>query len=85
MASRGSNPAAPQEKGTDMLYELRNSNTKVGTMQDFYTDDDTVFVLDVDWRVKVSEHHHTFKEFGIMAKYLDWLLGTENWSLKAMR
>lgn len=65
-----------------MLYEVRKGKKKVGTMRDMYTDDVSLFVLDVDKHVKVSERHHRFKEFGVMSKYLDWLFGAEKWSFK---
>ena len=37
--------------------------------------EDGRFVLDVDERVKVSNHTNTFKDYGVMVKYLDWLYG----------
>ena len=37
--------------------------------------DDGRFVLDIDKRVKVSNHTNTFKDYDVMVKYLDWLFG----------
>lgn len=65
-----------------MLYQVQKRNKIVGTMQDIYTDDKSVFVLDINPSVKVSVHHNQFEEWHVLAKYLDWLFGAEKWSLK---
>lgn len=65
-----------------MLYEIKKRNKKVGTMRDYYTDDISVFVLDIDESVKVSNHHNEFKEWRVVSNYLDWLFGAGKWSLK---
>lgn len=58
-----------QKKGVNMLEVMVRGKQKATVNET----EDGCFILDVNQRVKVSEHRQTFKDWETLEKYLSWL------------